>query len=123
MIGAESYHDLGLFNRDGEKVAFTYEATRDDFRDSQDILLVDEEKLEKALSAKKMKMVWWVELYKSKNALNEQYKHYNHIQRCFKYLVWREGQSFESILFWEERFSNQRDEVRNKRRNPFQTES
>ncbi len=57
-----------------------------------------------------LEIIWFVELYRTKNALYEAIKSNNHPMKTRKYLVWyNEEGNLISEKFWDARFSNQLD--------------
>jgi len=112
LIGARTYADPKLYNGAKEVIAFRNAVSDGAYRDSQELVLVDEELLAKVLKENSLKLIWWVDFFKAKDALNKQYEKYLFVQKSSKYFVWQEGDQFKSYKFWSEYFSNTRDKAR-----------
>jgi hypothetical protein len=109
LIGIVSYNNSEFYNSENERIGFIHSIKDDSITDRQEMTLVDYESLSKSLDEKGLGLFWFVDHFKTKNAHNISYKQYNHALRTRKYLVWKSGESFQSIKFWDEKFSNQRD--------------
>lgn len=107
----DCYELLGseLNNANGRTLAFNYKKSDGAYRDSQELVLVDKDVLEKLVDKEGYEIVWFVELLKEKNPLHESLDKKFHVQRTRKYLVWTEMNEKKRLKFWDERFSNQRD--------------
>lgn len=107
----DCYELLGseLKDANGKTLAFNHKKSDGAYRDSQELVLVDKDVLEKLVDKEGYKIVWFVELFKKKNPLNESLDKNFHVQRTRKYFVWTEKNEKKSLKFWDECFSNQRD--------------
>lgn len=105
------YELLGSELKDakGKTLAFNHKKSDGAYRDSQELVLVDKDVLEKLVDKEGYEIVWFVELFKKKNPLNERLDKDFHVQRTRKYFVWTEKNEKKSLKFWDEWFSNQRD--------------
>ena len=63
------------------------------------------------LEKNNLEIVWLVDHYRTKNALNYEIKCGDHPMKTRKYLVWYEEGVLVSQKFWDARFNNHRDEV------------
>ncbi|MBC7427774.1 MAG: hypothetical protein H7336_04120, partial [Bacteriovorax sp.] len=77
--------------------------------DKQEMTLVLKTEFLDKLNEKNLEIVWFVDLYRSKNPLNDSIKSKQHPMKTRKYLVWYSEGKIESEKIWDERFSNQRD--------------
>lgn len=107
----DCYEFLGSELKDAkdETLAFNHKKSDGAYRDSQELVLVDKDVLEKLVDKEGYEIVWFVELFKKKNPLNESLDKDFHVQRTRKYFVWTEKNEKKSLKFWDEWFSNQRD--------------
>ncbi len=107
----DCYELLGseLKDANGKTLAFNHKKSDRAYRDSQELVLVDKDALEKLVDKEGYEIVWFVELFKKKNPLNESLDEGFHVQRTRKYFVWTEKNEKKSLKFWDEWFSNQRD--------------
>jgi hypothetical protein len=102
LIGGE------LKNGNGNTLAFCSKISDGFYRDSQELVLVENEALNEALYKEGYEIIWFIEHFKSKNPLNENLDKNFHVQKSRKYFVWIENHQINSIKFWDEWFSNQR---------------
>ncbi len=111
----ECYELIGneLNDANGRTLAFNYKKSDGAYRDSQELVLVDKNVLERIVDKEGYEIVWFVELFKKKNPLNESLDKNFHVQKTRKYFVWTEGKHKKSIKFWDEYFSNQRNKNEN----------
>jgi len=77
--------------------------------DKQEMTLVPKKDFLEQLEKNGLEIVWFVDLYRGKNALNEAIKSDNHPMKTRKYMVWYENDVLQFQKFWDARFSNQRD--------------
>ncbi|MCH7403851.1 hypothetical protein ACFOUP_16325 [Belliella kenyensis] len=107
----DCYELLGseLKDANGKTLAFNHKKSDGAYRDSQELVLVDKDVLEKLVDKEGYEIVWFVELFKKKNPLNESLDKDFHVQRTRKYFVWTEMNEKNRFKFWDEWFSNQRD--------------
>lgn len=108
LLGITSFKEPVFANANEEIIGYLHQISNST-HDFQKLLAVDEKLFLENTEAAGLVPFWWVEVFKSKNALYEQINHLPHFQRTFKYLVWLENGEFKHINFWNERFSNQRD--------------
>jgi len=81
--------------------------------DKQEMTLVPKKEFLAKLDAEGKEIVWFVDLYRAKNALNERIKSDEHPMKTRKYLVWYENRKLHWEKFWDARFSNRRDKASN----------
>jgi hypothetical protein len=93
---------------EGRIMAINHILSRPNY-DKQEMTLVPQKEFLAKLELNGKDIIWFVELYRTKNALNAKIKSDNHPMKTRKYLVWyKDGQlSWEKI--WDARFSNKRD--------------
>lgn len=77
--------------------------------DKQEMILVPKEEFLSKLEAEGKDIVWFVDLYRSKNPLNDRIKSEKHPMKTRKYIVWYKDGQLCWQKFWEARFSNRRD--------------
>lgn len=99
-----------LKNANGITTAFNFKKSDGAYRDSQELVLVDKDILETAIEKEGYEIIWFIDLFKKKNPLNENLDKDFHVQKSRKYFVWTENNEKKSINFWDEHFSNRRDE-------------
>src|SRR5690606_29293966 len=99
LIGSE------LKDANGKTLAFNHKKSDGAYRDSQELVLVDKDVLEKLVDKEGYEIVWFVELFKKKNPLNERLDKDFHVQRTRKYFVWTEMNEKKCLKFWDEWFS------------------
>ncbi len=111
LIGC--YELLGSELKDSNEhtLAFNYKISDGSYRDNQELVLVEDDALKKALDRERYEIVWFVELFKEKNPLNENLDKDFHVQRTRKYFVWADNNQKKRLKFWDEWFSNQRDKA------------
>lgn len=85
----ECYELLGseLNDANGRTLAFNYKISDGAYQDSQELVLVDNDVLEKLVDNEGYEIVWFVELFKKKNPLNESLDRKFHVQRTRKYFM------------------------------------
>lgn len=107
----DCYELLGseLKDANGKILAFNHKISDGAFRDSQELVLVDKDVLVKLVDKDGYEIVWFLELFKKKNPLNESLDKDFHVQRTRKYFVWPEKNEKRSVKFWDEWFSNRRE--------------
>lgn len=109
LLGIKSFSHSELMNNVGETVSFIHQNSEGSYRDSQEIVLVDEKLLAEKIKEQGLKLFWLVDFFKQKNPLNKSLDKNFHTQKSRKYLVWRDEINFFAVKFWDEYFSNQRD--------------
>ena len=88
--------------------AFNHILTRPNY-DKQEMTLVPKKEFLEQLDKNGLEIIWFVDLYRTKNALNDEIKSDDHPMKTRKYLVCYKDGKLESVKFWDNRFSNQRD--------------
>ncbi|WP_339870241.1 hypothetical protein [uncultured Algoriphagus sp.] len=78
--------------------------------DRQEMTLVPKEEFFSKLEEEGKEIVWFADLFRSKNALNKSIKSDEHPMKTRKYMVWYEKDTLKWEKFWDARFSNQKDE-------------
>lgn len=78
--------------------------------DKQEMTLVPKEEFLARLEAEGKEIVWFVDHYSTKDALNDAIKSDEHPMKTRKYMVWYENGELKWGKFWDARFSNHRDE-------------
>jgi hypothetical protein len=98
-----------LFLDDEDRVmAINHILSRPNY-DKQKMTLVPKEEFLAKLEAEGKEIVWFVDHYSTKDALNEGIKSEVHPMKTRKYLVWFDNGQLKWKKFWDARFSNQRD--------------
>lgn len=77
--------------------------------DKQEMTLVDKEEFLAKLEVKGKEIIWFVDHFRNKNALNETIKSDEHPMKTRKYMIWYQNGELKWEKFWDARFSNQRD--------------
>lgn len=113
LIGC--YELLGgeLKDANEKTLAFNQKISDGSFKDKQEMVLIDNDILEKVLEKEGYEIVWFVELFKKKNPLNETLDKNFHVQKTRKYFVWTEDNQKKRLKYWDEYFSNKRDKGEN----------
>jgi hypothetical protein len=109
MTGIRSFSDPQFFDQNEQVISFTHKMSDGTYRDTQEILLIDEPVLQEKLNDQQLQLFWIVEIFKRKNPLNKNLEGYDHHQKTRKYLVWKKDNQFYSLKYWDEYFSNRRD--------------
>ncbi|NLU94906.1 hypothetical protein [Chitinophaga sp. Ak27] len=78
--------------------------------DQQEMTLVPKKEFLAKLDADGKEIVWFVDLLREKNALNNAIKSNEHPMKSRKYMVWYENGELKWEKFWDARFSNVRDD-------------
>ena len=86
--------------------------------DKQEITLVPKVVFLSKLETEEKEIVWFVDHYRSKNALNGSIKSDEHPMKTRKYMVWYENGELKWEKFWDARFSNARDKDPNEPEEP-----
>ena len=76
--------------------------------DRQIITWVDRLAIDQYLESKGMLLFWFAEVFRRTTLEFEQEEDDSHLMRTRKYLVWEENGIFQSLKFWDARFSNSR---------------
>lgn len=98
-----------LFLNDEEQIKAINHSLRLPNYDKQEITLVPKEEFIDKLEDGGKEIVWFVDLYRTKNALNDSIKSDEHPMKSRKYMVWYKNGELQWEKFWDARFSNQRD--------------
>ena len=99
-----------LKNSEGKTVAINYKKSEgSSMGDKQELVLGNFRYLKEALSKEGLEIVWFVDLCKRRNPLNKSLRKDFHVQKVRKYFCWLNNGEIESLKFWEEKFSNRRD--------------
>jgi hypothetical protein len=109
LINACELINNELKNDINETIGFFHTIKENEYKDSQNMVLVDYELLKQKMIKENLDIVWFVEIYKSNNTLNEELDKKFQVRKSFKYFIWIENEKFLNIKFWEEEFNNQRD--------------
>lgn len=109
LMGINEMNQQLFLNSDGNVKALNHILIRPNY-DRQEMTLVPKKEFLEQLEKNDLQIVWFVDLYRAKNALNEAIKSDNHPMKTRKYMVWYENGIIVHEKFWDERFSNQRDE-------------
>lgn len=108
MLGITEMAQQLFLDDDGRIMAINHILSRPNY-DKQEMTLVAKEEFLAKLEAEGKEIVWFVDLYRSKDALNETIKSDEHPMKTRKYMVWYENGELKWEKFWDARFSNQRD--------------
>lgn len=105
------YELLGdkLKNQSQRTIAFNYKKSNASYRDNQELVLIDKNILQDSIEKEELEIIWFVELFKQKNPLNESLDKDFHMQKARKYFCWLKNGEIRNIKFWDERFTNRRD--------------
>jgi hypothetical protein len=80
-----------------------------DNHDQQEMVLVSEQEFFDGLGKQGLEIVWFIDVFSSKNALNAAIKSDNHPMKTRKYFVHLDGKKLVETKIWDARFSNTRD--------------
>jgi hypothetical protein len=109
LIRCYDFVDMELQDLDGNTLSFIHKISDGQFQDNQEIILVDSNVLEKALTEAGYEIVWFAELFRQKNTLNKDLDKEFHPQRTRKYFIWNEDVQKSSFKFWDAQYSHRRD--------------
>ena len=106
-----SYELVGDELKDSNRktVAFIHKLSKGFHKDSQELVLVDKEVIEAAIEKAGYYLVWFITVFKEKNPLNESLPKDFHVRKSRKYFVWRDGSELKTVKFWDDEFTNVRD--------------
>jgi len=96
LLGIKSFSYSELMNSIGETISFIHRNSEGSYRDSQEIVLVNEKLLAEKINENGLKLFWLVDFLKQKNPLNKSLDRNFHSQKSWKYLVWKDKMKF----FW-----------------------
>jgi hypothetical protein len=108
MLGITEMAQQLFLDEKGRIMAINHILSRPNY-DKQEMTLVPKEEFLAKLNADGKEIVWFVDLYRTKDALNESIKSDEHPMKTRKYMVWYENGELHWEKFWDARFSNQRD--------------
>jgi flagellar biosynthesis/type III secretory pathway chaperone len=97
-----------FFNREADIQGYLKILKSENY-DTQEMLLVPEKKFLEGLEIKQLELVWFIDLFTTKNALNESIKSERHPMKTRKYFVYLEAEKMVVTKIWDARFSNTRD--------------
>jgi len=109
LLGINEMSQQLFLDNDQNVKSFNHILRRPNY-DKQEMTLVRKKEFLELLKKGALEIVWFVDLYRSKNALNEVIKSDNHPMKTRKYFLWHEEGKIVSEKFWDARFSNQPDE-------------
>lgn len=108
MLGITEMAQQLFLDDEGRIMAINHILSRPNY-DKQEMTLVPKEQFLAKLDAEGKEIVWFVDLYRSKDALNDNIKSEEHPMKTRKYIVWYEKGELQWEKFWDAHFSNQRD--------------
>jgi len=108
MLGITEMVQQLFLDDEGRIMAINHILSRPNY-DKQEMTLVPKDEFLAKLKAEGKEIVWFVDLYRTKNALNDSIKSEEHPMKTRKYIVWYENGELRWEKFWDARFSNQRD--------------
>lgn len=108
LMGINEMSQQLFLDNDGKVKALNHILTRPNY-DKQEMTLVPKKEFLENLEKNGLELIWFVDLYRAKNAINDAIKSAKHPMKTRKYLVWYENDKLLSEKFWDARFSNQRD--------------
>jgi hypothetical protein len=108
MLGISEMSQQLFLDDEGRIKAINHILSRPSY-DKQEMTLVPKEEFLAKLEADGKEVVWFVDHYSTKDALNDSIKSDVHPMKTRKYLVWYDNSELKWEKFWDARFSNQRD--------------
>ena len=108
LMGINEMSNQLFLNEEGNIMAINHILTLPNY-DRQEMTLVLKNEFLSRLDACGKEIVWFVDLFRSKNALNDEIKSNEHPMKTRKYIVWYSDGKLNCEKFWDARFSNQRD--------------
>ena len=108
MLGISVMSQQIFLDDEGRIMAINHILSRPNY-DKQEMTLVPKKEFLAKLETDGKEIVWFVNLYRSKNALNDSIKSDEHPMKTRKYIVWYKDGQLSWEKFWDARFSNQRD--------------
>ncbi|MBN2737392.1 MAG: hypothetical protein JXR70_10465, partial [Spirochaetales bacterium] len=112
MIGSYEIAGEELKNTNQETIAFIHKLSMGFHKDNQEMVLVDKEIFDTAIEVEGYCLVWFVTIFKEKNPLNDALPNDFHVRRSRKYFVWGNNDDLKTVKFWDEEFTNVRDDER-----------
>lgn len=108
MLGISEMAKQIFLDDEGRIMAINHILSQPNY-DKQEITLVPKEEFFAKLEVEGKEIVWFVDLYRSKDSLNDSIKSDVHPMKTRKYMVWYENGDLKWEKFWDARFSNKRD--------------
>lgn len=108
ILGISEMAQQLFLDDDGRIMAINQILSRPNY-DKQEMTLVPKEEFLTRLEAEGKEIVWFVDHYRTKDALNDSIKSDEHPMKTRKYMVWYENGELKWDKFWDARFSNARD--------------
>ncbi len=108
MLGINEMLQQIFMDDNGRIMAINHILSRPNY-DKQEMTLVPKEEFLAKLEVDGKEIVWFVDHYRTKNALNKTIKSDEHPMKTRKYMVWYKNGELHWDKFWDARFSNQRD--------------
>ena len=108
ILGISAMDQQIFLNDDGRIMAINHILSGPNY-DKQEMTFVAKDVFLSKLDAKGKEIVWFVDLLRTKNAVNETIRRDEHPMKTRKYIVWHENGELKWEKFWDARFSNQRD--------------
>ncbi len=108
MLGIIEMAQQLFLDDEGRIMAINHILSRPNY-DKQKMTLVTKKEFLAKLVADGKEIVWFADLYRSKNALNDSIKSEEHPMKTRKYILWYEDGQLSWEKFWDARFSNKRD--------------
>lgn len=112
LLGIIEMEQRLFINDEGQIMAINHILSRPNY-DKQKMTLVPKEEFLAKLETEGKEIVWFVDLYRSKNALNDSIKSEEHPMKTRKYMLWYIDGQLKWEKFWDARFSNKRDKTPN----------
>ncbi|WP_209403806.1 hypothetical protein [Pseudozobellia sp. WGM2] len=110
LLGISDYKNNKFLNPNDTVVGEISEVSEGSFEDRQELLVVKWDMLQKALEDEGLQLCWFAQFFSRKNPFNKNLDKDFHAQRVKKYFIWKESKEFRSHKFWDETFSNQKDQ-------------
>jgi len=108
MLGINEMVQQLFLHGDGRIMAINHIVSRPNY-DRQEMTLVPKEEFLAKLDVEEKEIVWFVDHYSTKDALNDAINSDEHPMKTRKYMVWYENGELIWEKFWDARFSNHRD--------------
>jgi len=112
LLGITEMKQQLFFDDTGRIMSINHKLSHPNF-DKQEMTLVPKREFLAKINADGKEIVWFVNLYRAKNPLNERIKSDEHPMKTRKYIVWYGNGGLHWKKFWDARFSNQRDKDSN----------
>ncbi|WP_166333019.1 hypothetical protein [Sphingobacterium chungjuense] len=108
LMGISEMSNHIFLDNNGKVIAINHSVRRANY-DRQEITVVLKTEFLSNIEENNLEIVWFVDMFRSKNALNDKIKSDQHPMKTRKYIVWFEEGKLRAEKFWDARFSNQRD--------------